>query len=85
MLSKKDSITLRKFGKHLKALRLAKDLKFRELSALSNINTADLVKYENGETGPNLVTLKKLATGLKVHPAELLDFDFGVEFTGGIE
>jgi transcriptional regulator with XRE-family HTH domain len=85
MPSNKNSITLRNFGKHLKALRMAQNLKFREFSALTNVNTGDLVKYENGESGPNLITITKLAIGLKVHPRVLLDFNFEIDFSTGTE
>ncbi|MCX2478365.1 helix-turn-helix transcriptional regulator [Pedobacter sp. MC2016-15] len=83
MISDNDRTILKNFGKHLKALREAQELTFREFSTLSHVNTGDIVKYENGESGPNLITLKKLALGLKVHPTVLLDFDFETNFKDG--
>jgi len=85
MISDKDRKILKRFGEHLKALRESQKLTFREFSTLSQVNTGDLVKYENGESGPNLITIKKLALGLKIHPTELLDFDFGIDFLAGNE
>jgi transcriptional regulator with XRE-family HTH domain len=82
MISDKERVILKEFGKHLKALRESKELSFREFSKLSGVNTGDIVKYENGDSGPNLLTLKKLAIGLKIHPMRLLEFDFKIDFTG---
>lgn len=85
MISEKDREILKEFGKHLKALREDQGLSFREFSKLSGVNTGDIVKYENGESGPNLLTLRKLAIGLKIHPIKLLEFDFRTDFEGGLE
>lgn len=78
MYSDEDSITLRRFGKHLKALRKVRNSQFREFSLLTDIHTDNLLKYENGEAGPTLITLRKLATGLGMHPSELLRFEFTI-------
>lgn len=85
MISDKEREILKEFGRNLKALREKRSLSFREFSRLSGVNTGDLVKYENGDSGPNLLTLKKLSVGLKIHPKELIDFDFKVDFSAGLE
>lgn len=85
MITVKERSILKEFGKHLKALREAQGLSFREFSKLSGVNTGDIVKYENGESGPNILTLKKLAIGLKIHPMKLLEFNFNIDFNAGLE
>ncbi|MBB6498964.1 helix-turn-helix domain-containing protein [Pedobacter cryoconitis] len=85
MIGDNERDILKEFGKNLKKLREERDLSFREFSRLSGVNTGDIVKYENGESGPNILTLKKLAIGLKVHPTKLLDFNFKVDFNVGLE
>ena len=85
MISEKDRFILVKFGEHLRSLREVHDLTYRELSKRSGVNTGDIVKYEKGESGPNLITLKKLAIGFKIHPTKLLDFEFGIDFSQGLD
>ncbi|RAJ20996.1 helix-turn-helix domain-containing protein [Pedobacter cryoconitis] len=85
MISDNERDILKEFGKHLKGLREERKLSFREFSKLSGVNTGDIVKYENGESGPNILTLKKLAVGLKIHPTKLLDFNFNIDFNAGLE
>ena len=51
----------------------------------SGVNTCDIVKYEKGESGPNLIIIRKLAIGFKIHPIKLLDFEFGIDFSQGLE
>lgn len=85
MVSDKDKLVLIKFGEHLRSLREAHSLTYRELSKRSGVNTGDIVKYEKGESGPNLITLKKLAVGFKIHPTQLLNFEFGIDFSEGLE
>lgn len=85
MISEKDRVVLEKFGEHLRSLRDSHGLTYRELSKRSGVNTGDIVKYEKGESGPTLITLKKLAVGFKIHPIKLLDFEFGIDFKEGLE
>ena len=64
------------FGKHLTALRKKKKLSFRKLSDQCDVDYSDIKKYEKGKKDLRLTTVVDLATGLGVHPAELLSFDF---------
>lgn len=70
----KDKSYLRKFGKHLEQLRVAKDLSYRKMAQNCALDHSDIKKYEQGETNITLLTLVELAKGLKVEPKELLDF-----------
>jgi transcriptional regulator with XRE-family HTH domain len=85
MISEKDRAVLKKFGEHLKELKDAQKLTYREFSKRSGVNTGDIILYENGQSGPTLITIKKLAIGLGIHPSKLLDFEFGIDFSAGLE
>jgi transcriptional regulator with XRE-family HTH domain len=63
----------------------ARNLSYRQFYANSGVNTGDIIKYENGTTEPDIVTIKRLAVGLKIHPSELLKFEFGIDFEAGLE
>jgi transcriptional regulator with XRE-family HTH domain len=64
------------FGAHLKKLREQKKLSLLEADYQSELNESNISKYENGHRDPRLSTIIKLAKMLKVHPKELLNFDF---------
>ncbi|MGM9478952.1 helix-turn-helix domain-containing protein [Pedobacter sp. GSP4] len=85
MISEKEKIILKNFGQHLKNLKEKQKLSYREFYKRSGVNTGDIIKYENGETSPTFITLTRLAIGLKTHPSVLLDFDFEVDFSAGLE
>lgn len=85
MISEKDRQILQRFGEHLRKLREERGLSYRDFAKRSGLNTGDIVAYENGRTAPIFLSIKKLAIGLGKHPKELLDFDFGIDFFGGLE
>lgn len=64
------------FGARLKSVRESKDLSLLEADYGSELNESNISKYENGKRDPRLSTIIKLAKMLKVHPKELLDFEF---------
>ncbi len=66
----------KQFGAHLKKLRLQKKLSLLEADYISDLNESNISKYENGHREPRLSTIIKLAKMLKVHPKELLNYDF---------
>lgn len=66
----------KQFGAHLKKLREQKKLSLLEADYQSDLNESNISKYENGHREPRLSTIIKLAKMLKVHPRELLNFDF---------
>jgi transcriptional regulator with XRE-family HTH domain len=85
MISEKEKIILKNFGRHLRSLKEKQKLSYREFYKRSGVNTGDIIKYENGDTSPSFITLTRLAIGLKIHPTELLDFNYGVDFSAGLE
>lgn len=64
------------FGKRLAALRKKKKLSFRKLSVQCDVDPSDIKKYEKGKKDLRLTTVVDLASGLGVHPSELLNFNF---------
>jgi transcriptional regulator with XRE-family HTH domain len=72
---KKKKEILLKFGANLKAHRLKKDLSYRQLAALCDVDHSDIKKYEDGEKDLRLATIVDLAHGLGIHPKDLMNFD----------
>jgi transcriptional regulator with XRE-family HTH domain len=64
------------FGKHLKKLRLSKDLTQEELCYRSGLQLSHLGRIERGERTLTMPTLYVLATALEMEPKKLLDFKF---------
>jgi transcriptional regulator with XRE-family HTH domain len=65
-----------RFGAQLKGIRESKNLSLLDADYNSELNESNISKYENGRRDPRLSTIVKLARMLKVHPKDLLDFDF---------
>ncbi|WP_242457706.1 helix-turn-helix domain-containing protein [Pedobacter sp. BS3] len=74
-----------KFGKRLSAIRKEKKLSYRKIATLCNIDHSDIKRYEDGKKNLTLLTITELATGLGIHPKDLLDFDYGIDFNISIE
>lgn len=74
MVSEKDKEVLIQFGKHLKALRLAKNLTYRKMALRCNIDHSDIQRFESGKVNITLLTLIELARALEMEPRELADF-----------
>lgn len=71
------------FGEKLRELRLDKELSLKKADAQSGLDSSNIFKYETGQRDPQLTTIIKLALALKVHPKDLFDTDFGINFTDG--
>lgn len=72
------------FGSKLKSIREEQNLSLKKTDAQSDLDSSNIFKYETGQRDPQLTTIIKLAIALKVHPKELFDIDFGIDFTAGI-
>jgi transcriptional regulator with XRE-family HTH domain len=64
------------FGKHLKKLRLSKELTQEELSFRSGLQLSHVGRIERGERTLTVPTLYILAVALDEEPKKLLDFKF---------
>lgn len=63
-------------GKHIRQLRLNKNLSQAQLSYSSDIAFNQIGRIERGEVNVTASTLYALATALELHPSVLLDFEF---------
>lgn len=66
----------RAFGRHLAALRRAKGLTQEGLAHKAELDRTYVNRVEQGDRNPSLCNLVRLAWGLEVRPAKLLDLDF---------
>lgn len=73
------------FGARLKAIREEKNLSLKKTDAQSELDSSNIFKYETGRRDPQLTTIIKLAQALKVHPKELFDIDFGIDFSSDLK
>jgi len=65
------------FGENLKKIR--EEQKIKALSGVdktTRFDSSNYHKYEMGSGNPTLETIVRIATGLGVHPKELLNFEF---------
>lgn len=70
----KDNL-LKKFGEHIKNLRVKSGLTQDDIVLNSNsITKATISDIENGKRNLSFTTLIDLAKGMSKHPKELLDF-----------
>lgn len=75
MISDFDKEILILFGKHIKSLRLAKKLTYRQMALNCNIDYGDIQKIESGKVNITLLTLRELAIGLDLPANTLLEFE----------
>lgn len=62
-----------RFGKHLRKLRKERKLSQDELAKRSQCNISFIGSIERGQKAPTLLTLAKIADGLKVHITRLFE------------
>ncbi|WP_353139437.1 helix-turn-helix transcriptional regulator [Pseudopedobacter sp.] len=70
-----------KVGERIKQLRTDKKYGLREFARNAEIEHHQLLKIEKGESDIRLLTLMKISKALKLHPNEILDIDFGIDFS----
>lgn len=63
---------LHTFGMHVRRLREARELSLEELAARSGMSFRGLVYIEHGRRNPSLLSLLRIAAGLKIAPDQLL-------------
>lgn len=68
-------IWLGKFAVHLLGLMEAKGISQRRLAILSGISLGKINKIVHNKANLTITTLRKLAEGLDLPPATLLDFE----------
>ena len=65
---------LKRFALRLKALRLQKGFTQEELAYTSGVSLSQIARIETARVNPTLCTIVVIASTLKVHPRELMDF-----------
>lgn len=63
-------------GKHIRQLRLEKNLSQAELSYSSDVAFNQIGRIERGEVNVTASSLFALAVAFQIHPSDLLNFDF---------
>ena len=66
-------------GKRISELRVRNKQTQQDIEFLTNIDSAEVSKYESGKRNLTLKTLMKFASALQVHPKELFDFEFDIK------
>lgn len=67
--------TMVHIGERLRKQRTRRALTQAELAERAGVTTATVARIERDEIEPRMTTLRKLAQGLEVDPAELVDTD----------
>ena len=62
------------FGRHLRRLRLARDMTQEQLAEAASVSVDFLSLVERGINSPSFETLERFARALKVRVAELFNF-----------
>lgn len=71
----KDKKFLKKLGNHIKMLRTEKGLTQLDLAIKLNNYAEQIGRIERGELNSSICTLKKIAEGLDISLAELVNVD----------
>ncbi|GMN06303.1 hypothetical protein MTsPCn5_16920 [Croceitalea sp. MTPC5] len=66
---------LRAFGKRLQQLRKSKELSYRKMSTMCDIDYSDISKIEKGQVNIQLSTILELSKALEVEPKEFFEFN----------
>lgn len=67
---------LQEIGKRIFEIRTKNKQTLDDLEFLTGIDSSDINKYEQGKINLTIKTLVKLSQALKVHPQDLLKFNF---------
>jgi transcriptional regulator with XRE-family HTH domain len=70
----RDENVIRKFGAHLRAIRVAKDMTLESLAFEAEIEVSQVYRIERGKVNPTLSTLNILANALNISLMELMNF-----------
>lgn len=70
----RDETAIKKFGEHLRQVRLAKNLSQQELELKAGISKNQIGNIERGEVNITLVSILAISKALEISPKELFDF-----------
>jgi len=66
---------LKAFGKHLKKVRLSKNVSQAKLAYDCDMEISQISRMERGLSNTGISNLYLIAKSLNIHPKELLDFE----------
>lgn len=69
---------LEKLGFRLKSIREERNLTLNDMEYITGIDLSDYNKIEQGKANITFRTFLKIAKGLKLHPSELINFEFDI-------
>jgi transcriptional regulator with XRE-family HTH domain len=69
---------LEKLGARLKSIREERKLTLNDMEFCTGIDLSDYNKIEQGKANITFRTFLKIAKGLKLHPSELINFEFDI-------
>lgn len=72
MINVRNSKLIKRFGKHVKELREARNLSQEALANEADVPISQIGRIERGEVNPTLSTMDSLAQALKISLADLL-------------
>ena len=84
MDSEEKRIILKKLGEKIAQLKKAQKLSYRKLAAKCDLDHADIKRFESG-VDIQFSTLIELGKLYKIHPKDLVDLDYQIDFTGSTE
>lgn len=67
---------LKEIGTKISEFRIKNKQTLDDLEFITGIDSSDINKYEQGKINLTVKTLIKLAQALKIHPKDLMKFDF---------
>jgi transcriptional regulator with XRE-family HTH domain len=73
-MEKEEQLFISKFGNHLRAMRLEKNLSQEMLANDANIPINQIGRIERGEISTSLNTIYKIANALEIDIKELFNF-----------
>jgi|GEM_PF-2455341 len=71
----KEIIFLKKFGSHVKKLRISRLLSLKELAIKCRFDKCKICKIESGKANITVSTLLELARGIGIPPSMLMNFE----------
>lgn len=70
----RDEILLKRFGKHIKKIRLQKGFSQETLAYEADLDISQIGRIERGVVNTSLCVMQRLAKALKIPLKDLLDF-----------
>lgn len=64
------------FMQRFRSMRILRDYNISDLHELTGISMSTLSRYDNGETTPTVINLRKLAKALKCSPSDLILMEY---------